>query len=103
MNSIYNASDFAFMIRATRNLNVVASPTKFGEYCLTGLQVIHNSSVSQVNEIISILKNGFQYNDIENAIRLNDNMRSAVAVKAKKYYSRKILNNRYIKIYCDLI
>ena len=35
INKYYNVADFAILIRSDRSLNHVASPTKFGEYCLT--------------------------------------------------------------------
>jgi len=47
MNAYYNAADFGVLLRERNSVNDVASPTKFGEYCLTGLPVIMNDSVKQ--------------------------------------------------------
>ena len=45
VNDYLNAADYAMMIRRKDLTNKTASPTKFSEYCLTGLNVIANSSV----------------------------------------------------------
>ena len=45
VNDYLNAADYAIMIRKKDLTNKTASPTKFSEYCLTGLNVITNSSV----------------------------------------------------------
>ncbi len=47
MNNLYNAADVALLIRESRRLNWVASPTKFGEYASTGLHVVMNDSIQQ--------------------------------------------------------
>lgn len=45
INGYLNASDVAYMLRDATPTNRVATPTKFAEYCLTGLPVIMNSAV----------------------------------------------------------
>ncbi len=49
MNAIYNAADFGILLRHANKVNAVASPTKFGEYSATGLPVLSNGAVEQVN------------------------------------------------------
>ena len=59
VNEFLNASDYAIMIRKDDLTNNTASPTKFAEYCLTGLQVITNSSVKDFykfkNQVCNII------------------------------------------------
>lgn len=45
VNGYLNAADVAFLLRETNAINVVAAPTKFAEYCLTGLPVIVTEGV----------------------------------------------------------
>ena len=45
MNALLNAADVAFMLRDSTPTNWVAAPTKFSEYCLTGLPVIMTDAV----------------------------------------------------------
>ena len=61
VNDYLNAADYAMMIRKKDLTNKTASPTKFSEYCLAGLNVITNSSVidfyrfkNKVNNIIDL-------------------------------------------------
>jgi glycosyltransferase involved in cell wall biosynthesis len=45
MNGYLNAADAAFMLRAATATNRAAFPTKFAEYCLTGLAVVMTAAV----------------------------------------------------------
>lgn len=47
VNDYYNAADAAVLFRDDLLLNKVASPTKFGEYCMSGLPVVMNNTVEQ--------------------------------------------------------
>jgi hypothetical protein len=58
MNKVYNAADIGVLLRDGNDTNFVASPTKFFEYCFTGLGVLHNQTVEQVLTITDILGNG---------------------------------------------
>lgn len=46
VNRYLNAADAAFMLRDKVATNVVASPTKFAEYCLAGLPVVMTDAVA---------------------------------------------------------
>ena len=48
MNGVYNAADFGILLREYRDLNFVAVPTKYAEYCVTGLRCLHNETVDIV-------------------------------------------------------
>ena len=98
MNNLFCASDFGIMIRSKRLLNHVASPTKFGEYCLSGLKVIHNDNVSQVSEITNFLGNGqLLSSNFENKLSLKE--RKSISKKSQKIYGRGFLNKKYLLVY----
>lgn len=63
MNKVYNASDIGVLFRDGNVTNFVASPTKFFEYCFTGLGVLHNRTVEQVSTITDTLGNGVDLDD----------------------------------------
>lgn len=98
MNSYYNLADFAFLIREKKLLNYVASPTKFGEYCLTGLPVIMNDTVNQAFNFSKDLDN---YVSSENIIvnPFSYKKRLEIALKSKEFYSRQVLNKKYLSLY----
>ena len=99
MNEIYNLADFAFMLRESKQLNWVSSPTKFGEYCLSGLTVIMNDTIQQASVNAKALGIHAKVGDILNLVPLQDDERCAIAEEAKKYYSRKTTSYIYTKLY----
>ena len=98
MNDLYCAADFALMFREPRLLNRVASPTKFGEYCLAGLPVIHNESVEQVCEYAEEIGNGISINTWP-LNKMEDGFRNTVSILAKRLYGRDYLDKIYLSCY----
>jgi hypothetical protein len=98
MNAYYNLADFAFLIRERKQLNFVASPTKFGEYCLTGLPVIMNNTVDQAFSVSKKLGNYVSHSDLA-AKPFSDNQRMKISDESKQFYSRQILSLKYVKLY----
>ena len=98
MNAYYNLADFAFLMREKKQLNFVASPTKFGEYCLTGLPVIMNDTVDQAFSISKQLGNYVSHLDLA-AKPFSDNQRMKISDESKQFYSRKILSVKYVTLY----
>jgi hypothetical protein len=101
MNSFYCAADFAMMIRESRALNFVASPTKFGEYCLAGLSVVHNDTVHQVTEVTKVLGNGCGMNLDEHSLLSNEH-KIDISRNSKKIYGRDFSNVVYKDLYKSL-
>jgi hypothetical protein len=101
MNSYYNLSDFAILLRDTKQLNWVASPTKFGEYCLTGLPVIMNDTIEQSMEFSKQIGNYLNWNllDFE---KFDNELRLKVANTSRKYFARNEINKRYYELYYTL-
>ena len=101
MNSVLCGSDYGVLLRDNRSLNNVSSPTKFGEYCITGLRVIHNNTIDQVCDITAKISNGYgllppySFCDIKT--------RTLIATKARQVFSRQISNKKYSSIYNDLL
>jgi hypothetical protein len=100
MNEIYNLADFAFMLREPKILNWVASPTKFGEYCLTGLAVILNNTIEQATENAKKIGNNIEESNILNAEKLTNDVRHLIASKSKEIYSRGSSSEVYPLAYC---
>ena len=98
MNSYYNLADFAFLIREKKQLNFVASPTKFGEYCLTGLPVIMNDTVNQALSVSRVLGNYISSLNVTGK-SFSDNQRTEIAFKSKQFYSRTFLSTSYLELY----
>lgn len=98
MVDFYNAADFAILIREKRNLNYVASPTKFGEYCLTGLPVIMNKSIDQSYKIAIELGNYISYENVP-IKEYPVNKRVDIARQALKFFSRSESNALYFEFY----
>jgi hypothetical protein len=98
MNSYYNLADFSFLMREKKQLNFVASPTKFGEYCLTGLPVIMNDTVDQAYVVSKTLGNYVSSIYLSNR-KLTNNQREHVSIKAKDFYSREVLNSKYYLLF----
>lgn len=104
MNDYYNLADFSFLIRNRLILNFVASPTKFGEYCLTGLPVIMNDAVEQAYKNAFLLGNCIDISTFDslNIKKNDDTRREEIAQAAKKIYSRSVLNEKYKLIYSQI-
>ncbi len=98
MNAYYNLADFAFLMREKKQLNLVASPTKFGEYCLTGLPVIMNDNVDQAYLFSRELGNYVSHQSIQ-FIPLSDEQRADISLRSKQFFSRGQLNQKYIELY----
>jgi hypothetical protein len=98
MNSYYNLADFAFLIRERKQLNYVASPTKFGEYCLTGLPVIMTDTVNQAYEFSNKLGNYVSAGNLS-FIPISNQKRLEIAYKSLSFYSREVLINKYLALY----
>ena len=94
VNYYNSAADFGIMIRSNRSTNWVASPTKFGEYCMSGLTILHNNSIQQVNELCKKFKNNLS-RSLSNITPMDYNKRILIASKAIMFFSR----NNYIKYY----
>jgi len=102
MNSFYNAADFGMLLRKKNDVNNVASPTKFGEYCLTGLPIIMNGAVTQSTGYAKRLGNyvPVDQNFYPKSLKpFNDQKRKIVAKKAASLLSRRAVTKRYQNIY----
>jgi hypothetical protein len=98
INLYYNLADFAILIRDRKRLNWVASPTKFGEYCLAGLPVLMNDNVEQAFFNGSLIGNYISYLNYWNE-PFSDIIRESISIKARKFYSRDFFINNYLKLY----
>ncbi len=98
VNEFLNASDYAIMIRRDDLTNNAASPTKFAEYCLTGLQVVTNSAVKDFykfkNQVCNIIDSNYF-----NFTKINNKNRSKISTFYKKKISRECFLEDYKRLY----
>lgn len=102
MNAYYNAADFGVLLRERNAVNDVASPTKFGEYCLTGLPVIMNDSVKQSFQLALEFGNLIPYTEnmaISDLIPKTPAERVLISQRAAQILSRESTAVTYRRIY----
>ena len=98
VNEFLNASDYAIMIRKDDLTNNTASPTKFAEYCLTGLQVITNSSVKDFYKFKKQVCNIINLDDFK-FIKITNKKRLKISNFYKKKISRECFLGDYKRLY----
>jgi hypothetical protein len=103
VNSYLNAADAGFLLREKNLLNEGASPTKFAEYCLTGLAVIMENTVKDAFDMARTLGNLIELTDLDVHLPIIGYDRSSVANKARVLMGRRALSNRYRMIHAKLL
>lgn len=101
INSYLNTADYAVMLRKHHPINVVASPTKFAEYCLTGLPIIMTNSIQDSYNLAKQLGNlcAFDFNDKNNFVLQSIEDRMSIANKCQKILSKTSVADAYRDIY----
>lgn len=102
MNAYYNAADFGVLLRERNAVNDVASPTKFGEYCLAGLPVIMNDSVKQSYQFALEFGNLIPFTDSISAnilVPRTADERLRISRRSSQMLSRESVAAKYIRIY----
>ena len=105
MNALYNAVDFGVLLRPPNPVNYVASPTKFGEYCLCGLPVIMNDTVEQSRQISKEIGNYISYVagfSSDGLLPYNNETRLLVAKASLALLSREAQAQKYISLYAKV-
>ena len=99
VNNYLNAADFGILIRNNDSTNFASSPTKFAEYCMSGLKVITTSAVrdyfkysrDKIKNIIEVDKFNIYY---KSSLR-----REEISSFYTKELSRESYLSQYKKIY----
>lgn len=94
VNNYLNAADYGIMIRNNDLTNKAASPTKFAEYCLTGLNVITTSGIEDYNRFKLECDNIFDLKDFELSHERKYN-RHEISI----FYKQKLSRNAFKEIY----
>lgn len=84
VNDYLNAADTAFLLRPESPVNAVASPTKFAEYCLAGLQVIMRDTVRHAFTMARDLGNLIEADDGGLPAPMPTEARARVALAARE-------------------
>ncbi len=98
VNDYLNASDFAIMIRKKDLTNEVASPTKFSEYCLSGLSVITNSSVIDFYKYKKKINNILELDNFK-ILKVSNKKRKTIADFYKLKLSRESFSKKIKDLY----
>jgi hypothetical protein len=102
VNRLLNAADFGLLLRRDTPVNRVASPTKFSEYCLTGLPVVMTDVVQSAFEVATRLGNyvGFRFpSSVDPLRRRSDQERAGIASTAAELVSRRARMGAYERVY----
>lgn len=102
MNGYLNAADYGALLRARNEINDVASPTKFGEYCLAGLPVVLDGNVQQALEVSKAIGNYTSYTRLMDGERLvpwDAKKRADISLLARRFFAREVLNEEYDRMY----
>lgn len=105
INELLNAADYGIMLREENPINWVASPVKFAEYSLTGLQVVSTQAIDQVNEYAVQFGNIISKKDLLRKIddfRFTPLERHAISLRARKKLSRDVYKNNLLAFYKSL-
>jgi hypothetical protein len=101
VNEYLNAADFAVLLRKAHYVNRVASPVKFAEYSMAGLNVIITPAVAQVVEYGSLIGNTLlNQNGLIDRLFVNEGeRREAVARAAQRLYARENYIKDFLLLY----
>jgi hypothetical protein len=97
VNSYLNMSDVGIMLREENDLNKAASPTKYAEYSMSGLQIIYSDNIGDLDIYDKTIQNRIEINDIEN-YKFNIKNRENIASNAK-ILSKSNTFEKYKRIY----
>ena len=98
VNKYLNCADIGLIIRDNSNLNKVAFPTKYSEYCLAGLYVCFSDSLLQLNEYNKLIKNYVPVKNIKNLV-INLSMRKKISAKSRKILCIENRSEEIVKFY----
>jgi len=100
VNGLLNAADAAFLLRHDDQTNRVASPTKFAEYCLTGLPVIMTDAIRDSHALARKHGNLMLFDDAAPALALPPSLdRAALAQRYREDLGKQAFFGTYRQIY----
>ena len=98
VNSYLNASDVGIMLRENDDLNRAASPTKYAEYSMSGLNIIYSDDIGDLKIYDKIIQNKIEKEDLED-FRYNSVLRKKIYKNTKDLLSKDSLIDKYKLIY----
>jgi glycosyltransferase involved in cell wall biosynthesis len=99
LNAYLNGADVGFMLRQDTPANAASLPTKFAEYCLTGLPVIMTEAVPEACRLAANLGNWVRFDDSSQLAWPVDYDRIKVAHAAKLWLGKEHLMPLYESLY----
>jgi len=98
VNSYLNAADVGIMLREQNDLNRAASPTKYAEYSMSGLQIIYSDNIGDLSTYNNEILNRVSKDDLLN-FNINIPNRIKISNNTKKLLSKKNSLNKYQDLY----
>lgn len=102
VNGYLNAADFALFLRERNDVNIVASPVKFAEYCLTGLRIIMTDAVEQSYKYATALGNAivYDFHSLPQHMTHDSTLeRERIAQSAVRLLGREAVIGKYMNLY----
>lgn len=98
VNAYLNASDIGIMLREQDDLNRSASPTKYAEYSMSGLNIIYSDDIGDLDIYNKSINNRIQKEDLFN-FRYNASSREKIFTNTKNLLSKDSILEEYKKLY----
>ena len=102
VNGYLQLGDYGLLIREESVTNSVASPVKFAEYLIAGLNVIISPNIGDYSEFVKEHTCGFIMNDKETSYfaKISETQKNHNKDLAKKYFSKssELIKDKYLTI-----
>jgi hypothetical protein len=98
VNSYLNAADVGIMLREVDDLNRAASPTKYAEYCMSGLSIIYSDEIGDLDIYNNHIKNKISKQDLINK-KIDINNRINIANNSTRLLSKNSFIDIYKRLY----
>jgi hypothetical protein len=98
VNGYLNAADVGIMLRESNDLNKAASPTKYAEYSMSGLQIIFSDGIGDLEVLSQTIGNKVDKEALK-YFRYNHESRIDLALKSKELLAKSIFMELYKKLY----
>ena len=95
VNAYLNVADLGIILRENSDINKSASPTKYAEYCLSGLGIIYSDNIGDLDIYNKTIKNRI----LMDKIKIFDNEERKEIANRSKILDKRNIIDIYKKIY----
>jgi len=101
VNDYLNAADVGVILREQDDLNRAASPTKYAEYCMSGLSIIYSSGIGDLDTYNKKLNNEVEENDLD-CFQHDEILRGNISSNATNLLSKDSILDSYKRLYLGM-